>query len=139
MKIGDIIEWSRLFTMDDAQNFTSISKDEGEHHLVPDGQGRIIIQGLLTATLPTRVGGALNFLARNMTFEFLKPVYVQDTITCTVTIVELRESRHGTRMKADILCKNQKGVEVLSGSTSGVILKALSEVLDSPVPQLNSI
>lgn len=138
MKLGDVIAWSRRFTMEDARNFTSISKDEGEHHLSPDDQGRIIVQGLLTATLPTRVGGALDFLARNMIFEFLKPVYVHDTITCAVTIVELRESRHGTRMKAEISCKNQDGIEVLAGSTSGVILKPLEEVLASPVPKLSS-
>ncbi|MDF1667518.1 MAG: hotdog domain-containing protein [Planctomycetota bacterium] len=138
MKLGDVIEWSRRFTMEDARNFTSISKDEGQHHLTPDDQGRIIIQGLLTATLPTRVGGALDFLARNMSFDFLKPVYVDDTVTCTVTIVELRESRHGTRMKADISCKNQAGVDVLAGSTSGVILKPLEDVLASPVPKLSS-
>lgn len=139
MKIGDVIEWSRLFTMEDARAFTSVSKDEGQHHLTPDDQGRIIVQGLLTATLPTRVGGALDFLARNMIFEFLKPVYVNDTVRCAVTIVELRESRHGTRMKAEINCSNQHGVEVLSGSTSGVILKPLEEVLASPLPKLDSI
>lgn len=138
MKLGDIIEWSRHFTMEDARNFTSISKDEGQHHLTPDDQGRIVIQGLLTATLPTRVGGALDFLARNMNFDFLKPVYVDDTVTCTVTIVELRESRHGTRMKADIRCKNQDGIEVMTGSTSGVILKPLEEVLANPLPKLSS-
>lgn len=55
------------------------SGDDGIHHLTPDEQGRLVVQGLLTATLPTKVGGDNNVLARTMNFEFTRPVFTGDT------------------------------------------------------------
>lgn len=55
---------------------------ERVHHITPDEQGRLVVQGLLTSTLPTKVGGDHNLLARKMNFEFLRPVYTEDTIIC---------------------------------------------------------
>lgn len=75
LKVGDIITFERTFTVRDVELFTEISGDEGIHHRTPDEQGRLVIQGLLTASLPTKVGGNHNVLARNMNFEFLRPVY----------------------------------------------------------------
>jgi hypothetical protein len=37
---------------------------------VPDEHGRLMAHGLLTATLPTKIAGDMNFIARQMTFEF---------------------------------------------------------------------
>ncbi len=46
----------------------------------------LIVHGLLTTTLPTKIGGDLNYIARQMVFEFLWPVFTGDTIRCEVTI-----------------------------------------------------
>ncbi len=54
LQVGDIITFERTFTLKDVELFTKISGDEGEHHLTPDEQGRLVVQGLLTATLPTK-------------------------------------------------------------------------------------
>src|SRR6185437_14033161 len=86
LKVGDIIKFERTFTVRDVELFTEISGDEGIHHLTPDEQGRLVIQGLLTATLPTKVGGDHSVLARTMNFEFLRPVFTGDTIICEVKI-----------------------------------------------------
>ncbi len=40
MKIGDVISWQRTFTEDEIRALARLSGDEGEHHLVPDEQGR---------------------------------------------------------------------------------------------------
>jgi 3-hydroxybutyryl-CoA dehydratase len=45
MKIGDVIPWSRLFTMADVERFTTISGDDGEHQTHPDEHGRYVLQG----------------------------------------------------------------------------------------------
>lgn len=74
LKVGDIIRFERTFTKEDVEVFTKVSMDEGDHHTNPDEQGRLIVQGLLTATLPTKIGGDYNVLARTMNFEFLRPV-----------------------------------------------------------------
>jgi 3-hydroxybutyryl-CoA dehydratase len=86
LKVGDIITFERTFKVRDVELFTEISGDEGIHHITPDEQGKLVIQGLLTATLPTKVGGDNNVLARTMNFEFLRPVFTGDTIICEVKI-----------------------------------------------------
>ncbi|MCK2004273.1 MaoC family dehydratase N-terminal domain-containing protein [[Brevibacterium] frigoritolerans] len=123
LKVGDIITFERTFTIRDVELFIKISGDEGIHHLTPDDQGRLIIQGLLTATLPTKVGGDHNILARTMNFEFLRPVFTGDTIVCKVKI-EKYERQENNRMTiiSSFLCKNQNEKEVLKGGFSGIIL-----------------
>src|SRR4051794_30395983 len=123
LKVGDIITFERTFTVRDVELFTEISGDEGIHHITPDEQGRLVVQGLLTATLPTKVGGDNNVLARTMNFEFLRPVFTGDTIICEVKI-EKYESQENNRIAiiASFSCQNQHGKEVLRGDFTGVIL-----------------
>jgi len=80
MKVGDVTVWERTFTIDDVRLFGQVSGDQGIHHVELDEQGRLMVQGLLTATLPTKIGGDLNYIAREMVFEFLRPVFTCDTI-----------------------------------------------------------
>ncbi len=123
LKVGDIITFERTFTAEDVELFTKVSGDEGSHHVTPDVQGRLVIQGLLTATLPTKVGGDNNVLARTMNFEFLRPVFTGDTILCVVKIEKYeRQENNRTAIIASFLCKNQNEKEVLKGDFSGVIL-----------------
>ena len=88
MNTGDKIRWSRTFSEDDIRMFARLSGDQGIHHLVPDDKGRLMAHGLLTATLPTKIGGDINFIAREMTFQFHRPVFAGDTIECEVTLTE---------------------------------------------------
>ncbi|MEW8986123.1 MAG: enoyl-CoA hydratase [Bacillus sp. (in: firmicutes)] len=123
LTVGDIITFERTFTQRDVEIFTEISGDEGIHHLTPDEQGRLVIQGLLTATLPTKVGGDHNVLARHMDFEFLRPVFTGDTIACEVKIDRFEAiEKNRTAITATFSCKNQHEKEVLKGGFSGVIL-----------------
>ncbi|MEH7124968.1 hotdog domain-containing protein [Bacillus sp. JJ1773] len=122
LTVGDIITFERKFTKKDVELFTKISGDEGNHHIHPDEQERLVVQGLLTATLPTKIGGDNNVLARTMNFEFLRPVFTGDTIICEVTIEQFEKQNNRTRISASFLCKNQYEKEVLSGDFSGVIL-----------------
>lgn len=121
LKVGDIIKFERTFTFEDVEVFTKVSCDEGSHHITPDEQGRLIIQGLLTATLPTKVGGDHNVLARTMNFEFLRPVFTGDTIICEVMVEKFDKQDERTVISTSFLCKNQHDKEVLKGNFSGVI------------------
>lgn len=97
--------------------------DEGDHHMNPDELGRVVVQGLLTATLPTKVGGEYNVLARTMNFEFFRPVFTGDTISCEVTIEKLEwKDNDRISIMASFLCANQMEKQVLSGSFAGVIV-----------------
>ncbi len=54
LSVGDIITFERTFTVRDVELFTEVSRDEGVHHITPDEQGRLVVQGLLTATVLQR-------------------------------------------------------------------------------------
>ncbi|KAA0965713.1 enoyl-CoA hydratase [Sporosarcina sp. ANT_H38] len=127
LKVGDIISFERTFTVRDVELFLEISGDEGIHHITPDEQGRLVVQGLLTATLPTKVGGDHNVLAQTMNFEFLRPVFTGDTIICEVKIQKYerqQNNKNRTALIASFLCENQNGKEVLKGDFSGIILSS---------------
>ena len=81
LKVGQRLTWERTFTEEDVRQFAEVSGDRGAHHVEPGPDGRVMVQGLLTATLPTKIGGDLNFIAREMTFEFLRPVFSGDAVT----------------------------------------------------------
>ena len=121
MKPGDTLSWTRTFSEEDIRDFTRLSGDAGTHHLQADEQGRLMAHGLLTATLPTKIGGDLNFIARELTFQFQRPVFAGDTITCDVTLVELEPGEQFTRMTSKWVCRNQHAKEVMTGEARGVI------------------
>ena len=51
------------------------------------------------------------FLEKNV--KYLKPVYIGDTVTATVTVAEIMERG---RVSFDVSYTNQKGEEVISGT-----------------------
>ena len=121
MQVGDTIVWERIFSEEEVRLFDRLSGDEGIHHIQPDQQGRLMVQGLLTATLPTKIGGDLNFIAREMVFEFIRPVFTGDTIRCEVTLTQIEVAGENTNLCAEWVCTNQNGKEVLSGRAQGTI------------------
>lgn len=121
MKIGDVVSWERTFTEDDIRLFNAVSGDQGVHHVTPDDQGRLMVHGLLTATVPTKIGGDMNFIAREMKFEFHRPVFAGDTIRCEATIVKFEPDEQYTNMRTEFVCRNQHGKEVMSGHAQGIV------------------
>lgn len=121
MQVGDVITWQRTFSEEDVRLFAKVSGDEGEHHFVPDDHGRLMAHGLLTATLPTKIGGDINLIASEMTFAFHRPVFVGDTITCEVTLTELEPQEKYFKLNSTWVCRNQNGKEVMTGGGRGVI------------------
>jgi 3-hydroxybutyryl-CoA dehydratase len=120
---GETRTYTRTFSKADVRQFADLSNDRGAHHEDPDEEGRLVVHGLLTATLPTKIGGDLDVLARTMTFEFHRPVYTGEEIECAVTIdrVEAGESR--VDIEADIECRNGVDEIVLTGTFDGVIFR----------------
>lgn len=114
--------YRRTFGDGDVALFCGVTGDLNPYHqdelfAASTPFGRRIIPGLLTASMLTHVGGMLGFLATEMHFEFLAPVYIGDTVTCTVTFVERDEQRR--RFRGEAICANQEGQEVLRGRFSG--------------------
>jgi len=121
MKVGDVSSWQRTFTEEDIRLFNRISGDQGVHHVAPDELGRLMVHGLLTATLPTKIGGDMNFIARELNFQFHRPVFAGDTVTCAVTIVQYEPVEKYTNVRSEFICRNQHGKEVMSGYAQGIV------------------
>lgn len=115
--------YERTFTRADVERFAELSRDDGYHHLVADSDGTVLVHGLLTATLPTKLGGDIDFLARRMTFEFPRPVYTGQPITCELTVDRLEEGDGRYELAASFDCTTPDGETVLRGETDGVVLK----------------
>ena len=127
MKVGDVAVWERTFTEEDVRLFSRMSGDEGAHHMTPDASGRLMAHGLLTATLPTKIGGDMNFIARELHFHFHRPVFAGDTVRCEVTIVEFAEQAQYHHLRSRWTCRNQHGKEVMTGEAVGIVRKQVSE------------
>ncbi len=121
IEVGQTFSWQRTFSRRDVEAFARVSGDRGTHHLRPDGQGRIMVHGLLTATVPTKIGGDLDYIAREMTFEFLRPVFVGDTVRVEAMVTKVMSGAKQLAVAVEFECRNQDGKTVLIGSTSGII------------------
>jgi 3-hydroxybutyryl-CoA dehydratase len=119
--VGDRFVHERTFTEADVVAFLAISEDRGRHHAEAAPDGRRLVHGLLTATIPTKIGGDLDYLAREMRFEFLRPVYTGDTVRCVVTVDEVDADPRRTRLVMSGTCHDQHGDEVMRFFTRGVI------------------
>jgi acyl dehydratase len=120
---GETHTFERIFTSDDVAQFTELSGDRQDRHTVPDGDGRTMVHGLLTATLPTKIGGDLEVLATAMEFEFIRPVYTGQTITCMLTFDTVAERDDRYDVGVDATCENGDDEIVLSGIIEGLIWK----------------
>lgn len=120
--VGQVLTAQRTILAEDIAAFASLVGDEGRHHVSADGP--VMAHGLLTASLATRIGGRLDYIARRMNWEFLKPVWEGETITARVTVRALRRTRSGTELELGIVIVDQDGGEVLRGDSTGVVRDA---------------
>ena len=123
LREGQTRTFERTFTPEDVRRFADLSGDEQARHLEPDDEGRLLVHGLLTATMPTKLGGDLEVLGRSMSFDFLQPVYTGETVTCEMEIeaVEEREDRYD--ISASVTCENEDGEAVMTGTVEGLVQK----------------
>lgn len=122
LHVGQTFTFRRTFTEGDVALFCGVTGDYNPYHIdeafiQSSWFGRRIIPGLLTSSMITHIGGMIGFLASEMHFHYIEPVYIGDTITCTVTFIEKDEQQRLFRATASLV--NQEGVEVLKSSFSG--------------------
>ena len=118
---GEVTSVERTFTHEDVEAFAALSGDEGDHHVEPDQEGRLLVHGLLLAVLPTQVGGERNVLARVMNYEFHRPVYTGQRITCEVTTDHVAERPDGYEVASSAVCRNEADETVMTAAYEGVI------------------
>jgi 3-hydroxybutyryl-CoA dehydratase len=120
--VGARASFTRTLTEADAALFIGVTWDinplhTDESYARATRFKRRILPGLLTASLLTHLGGLWAFMATEMRFEFLAPVYPGETITALAEVIEADPSRNWVRLRC--ACTNQDGVEVLRGDVHG--------------------
>ncbi|KIL49049.1 FAS1-like dehydratase domain-containing protein [Jeotgalibacillus campisalis] len=118
---GDQFTWERTFTEEEIRKFGELTGDLGIHHTEKDENGRLMVHGLLTASIGTKIGGDLHYIAREMTSRFLRPVFSGDTITCELQVTDVTQKEGFSLVEVTSIYKNQNGKEVLSASSEGII------------------
>ena len=123
LQVGDRFTIVRCFSHEDVRRFAQISRDYNPvhcdaHYASIRGFKAPVAHGLLTASLVTEIGGQIGWLAKGMSFEFKRPVYPGEQISCHWLIVNIDERGHA---KAEISASNAQGVIVLKATTTGVL------------------
>ncbi len=119
---GERVAFSRTLTEADVALFVGVTWDVNPLH-TDDGYAaktrfkRRIAPGLLTASMLTHLGGLWAFLATEMRFEFVGPVYIGETVTaeCEVAAVDAPSGQVRLRCR----CLKGAGEEVLRAEITG--------------------
>ncbi len=115
---------SKTITQEDLDHFIAITGDTNPLHVDDDFAagtlfGRRIAHGMLTASIfSTMVGMILpgrGAIYRSQTLEFLKPVFIGDTLTAVFEVETIDPERN--RMTLTSRIENQHGDRVVDGTT----------------------
>ena len=120
---GDVLTHERSFTTEEVREYARLTGDDQAIHTEPDEEGRLVVQGLLTGSLATNIGGDLGYMARTMDFEFLQPVRTGEQITCECTVQSRTEREDRYLLEIGIEYRNDDGDVVAEGTTTGQIWK----------------
>lgn len=134
LRVGQHASLCKTFTDADIQAFAALTGDYGRQHTDPAfaaqyGFGRPVVHGVLTgsllsAVMGTKLPGDGTILA-DESLQFIAPVYAGDTITATVTLKKITESKRWFIGELHGVCINQDGTVVAEGIYHQVMIKTL--------------
>lgn len=121
LKIGDSFTTVRTFTREETERFGRLTRDYNPVHYderwtESKGFDGLICHGLLIGSMICEAGGQVGWLAGGMNFRFVAPVYFGDTITCVLTITDIRADG---RAHAVAEMTDQRGREVIRAELTG--------------------
>lgn len=134
VRIGEQASLSKTFTDADIQAFAALTGDYGKQHTDPAfaaqyGFGRPVVHGVLTGSLLSSVMGTKlpgdGTILADESLRFIAPVYAGDTITATVTLKKITESKRWFIGELHGICTNQDGTVVAEGIYHQVMIKTL--------------
>jgi acyl dehydratase len=120
---GDTITTDRTFTAEEVRRYADLSGDDQPRHTEPGDDDRLMVQGLLTATLPTKLGSDREVLATRLELDFLEPVYTGERVTCYATYDEVTERDDRYAFTWDVVCETDDGEAVLEATVDGIVWK----------------
>jgi 3-hydroxybutyryl-CoA dehydratase len=129
LKIGDTFSTSRHVTDELIRKFADVSGDHNPIHLDEEFAkttrfGKRIAHGMLSGAFISAVLGnefkERKIVYLSQTMKFTAPVYLDDTVTATATITNLREDRGIVTLET--VCTNQNGETLVKGEAAVMIL-----------------
>jgi acyl dehydratase len=118
---GETFTLTRTFSRQETHEFGDLTRDYNPVHYDrrwtdAKGFGDLICHGLLVGGMICEFGGQVGWLASGMTFRFIKPVYVTDTVECQIRLISLDDAG---RAEAEGAFFNQHGDQVAWASLKG--------------------
>lgn len=122
MKPGSTASLTKTFTDKDVRTFAELSGDQNPLHMDEDYAagtrfGKRLVHGILTSGLISALLGMQlpgpGSVYLKQTLNFRAPVYIGDTITATVSVIDIRSDKPIATMAT--ICTNQTGKVVIDG------------------------
>lgn len=120
---GDKIVYKKIFTKEEVEFFGKTMGFMGKHHEIPNEDGQLLNQGLLTAILTNRIGGEYNILMYHMDFNFIKKVWTDEEMTCINEVLDIQEKNSKEHISIQSKIYNSKEELVLDARLKGIVLK----------------
>ena len=129
LKIGDKFSTTKQITDAVVRAFAELSGDYNPIHLDDDFAaktrfGKRIAHGMISGALISAVLGyelkARKIVYLSQTLKFTAPVFIDDTVTATATVTNIREDK--PIVTIETVCTNQNGETVVSGEAAIMIL-----------------
>ena len=120
--VGQSSSLSKRFTLEDVKAFAGISQDNNPVHLDQEYAEKSvfknrIVHGFLTGSLFSAIIGTQlpgnGSIYLGQTLNFKKPVYHDQLVTATVTVIDIRKDK--PIVKLSTVCKNEQGDVVIDG------------------------
>ena len=129
LKIGDSFSTSRIVTDEIIRKFADVSGDYNPIHLDDEFAaktrfGKRIAHGMLSGAFISAVLGnefrERKIIYLSQTMKFVAPVFIDDTVTATGTITNIREDKGIVTLETT--CTNQNGETLVKGEAAVMIL-----------------
>lgn len=127
---GQHVTFTKTFTDDDVQRFIAITSDVNPLHVDDEFAaktqfGRRVLHGMLTASIFSTMVGMLlpgtGAIYRSQTLNFLRPVYVGETVTAHFQVRSVDRAKH--RLVIDAWIENEAGERVIAGVCEAGLLR----------------
>lgn len=125
LKIGMTESVVKTITAEDIDKFAEVSLDVNPVHLDEEYAANtmfkkriahgILVSGLISAVLGTKLPGE-GSIYMGQELKFMAPVFIGDTITAKVEIIELVPEK--SRVVCSTICTNQDGKDVIVGKAT---------------------
>ena len=125
IQIGDSASFTKTVTESDIALYAGISGDFNPAHIDAESAkegmfGQRIAHGMLSAGFISNVLGnqlpGPGTIYMGQELRFVKPVFIGDTVTATVTVKEKIPEKN--RLKLDTVVTNQRGEAVITGAAT---------------------